>query len=326
MNMFKRPAEVVKENNSQDAKSVEKGNEEQPKITLTPQELSDLIDQKVANALSKQPKVEEKKSKEPEQFQKISINDDIPELENFEFKNRVYEIIGAGKTHSHGIRNRSKGQSLLMYNHPVTKESFSLRFSSNQTSFFEEKQSKEKGSVKIRYINVKDNLLFVPATDVRLQQFLHIHPDKGIVFREVDKTADAKKNSEKLDLSFKAESLVRGLEFAHQDALARMICDNYQEEASSAIILHDLFQKVRTHTNPELVIRLAEDEDLLIQGIAKVAVKRGYLSYVDYRFKDKDGVVILDVGRNQNEWKAIAEYLKSNEGAKLRDFLEEKLY
>jgi len=159
-----------------------------------------------------------------------------------------------------------------------------------------------------------------------LQKFLHIHPDKGIVFKEIDENADALEKIEKLDLSFKAENLVRALEFSAQDALARIICPSYKDGADSAIIKNDLFVTVRNHANPALVIKYAEDENLLVKGLAKTADARGYLRYADYRFIDDNNVVVLEVGRNQDEWNAIAEYLQTNAGNKLREELNSKLY
>lgn len=316
------------ENVTEEIQKNETPEKEQPQmVTLSVDDLNALMDKKIQEAkesfVSEQPKVEEKKK---EEFITLTNTDDIPELDGFEYKNRRYEVLLNTKSVSQGIRNRSKKGSPLQYIHPVTKQPYSLRLSSNQASFFEEKQSKEPGSVKLRYINIIDQVLFVPASDIMLQKFLHIHPDKGVVFRELDEVANAIEKTEKLDLSFKAENLVRALEFSAQDALARIICPSYKDGADSAIIKNDLFVTVRNHANPALVIKYAEDENLLVKGLAKTAVSRGYLRYADYRFIDDNNVVVLEVGRNQDEWNAIAEYLQTNAGNKLREELNSKLY
>ena len=304
--------------------------EKEPTVTLTVSQLEALMEKKIQEAKStfiqEAPKEDVKASKKQEEFIKLENNDDIPELDGFEYKNRRYEVLINTKSVSQGIRNRSKKNSPLQYIHPVTKQPFSLRFSSNQSSFFEERQSKEPGSVKLRYINIIDGVLFVPASDILLQKFLHIHPDKGIVFKEIDENADAQKKIEKMDLSFRAEELVRASDFSAQDALARIICPTYKEGASASIIKNDLFAKVRNHANPEIVIKYAEDEFLLLKGMAKTAKARGYLRYEDYRFVDENNVVVLQVGRDQDEWNAIAEYLNSNQGNSLREELTRKLY
>ena len=297
-------------------------------ITLTPEELKALIQEEVRKA---QPIVEETKTaveskKEKEPIKKIVNTDNIPELDNFEYKSRRYEIISGTKAHSYGIRNRSNSTSRLQYIHPDTKQPFSLRLTSNQPSFFEENQPKEKGSCRIRYINFKDGKLFVPASDVMLQQFLAIHPDNGVVFREIDEQKEAAKEIEIMDLRFKAQSLVRSLDIAKQTAVARILCDDYSDTWTSGVMRMNLFAKVEASAKPLDIINLCENEDLLIESLAKTALKRGFLNYANYRFTDERGQLILEVGRNDNEWKAITRYLLSNEGNDLRNHLEDKMF
>jgi len=303
----------------------EEKNQESDTITLSMEQLDALLEKKLAEKQQSQPK-EDAPSKPIEQFIKIENTDDIPELEGFEYKNRRYEVISSSNPNSCGIRNRSKKGSPLQYVHPITKKAFSLRLASNQASFFEEFQSKEKGSVSLRYINIKDNVLFVPATDTALQKFLFIHPDKNIVFKEIDEVADAKKELDLSDLRFKAESLIRNLDLAKQDAVARMICNGYSDEWDSAIMRNNLFSEVRKHAKPKYIIELCENENLLLQGLAKTAKNRGYINYSNYRFTDENGVFLLEVSRNENEWVAFANYLASNEGNKTRIYLEDKIY
>jgi hypothetical protein len=298
--------------------------EESGTITLSMEQLDALLEKKLAE--KQQSQKTEVASKPIEQFIKIENTDDIPELESFEYKNRRYEVLSGSNPNSCGIRNRSKKGSPLQYIHPVTKQAFSLRLTSNQSSFFEEKQSKEKGSVALRYINIKDNVLFVPATDAALQKFLHIHPDKNKVFKEIDEIADAQKELDLADLRFKAESLIRNLELPKQDAVARMICNGYSDEWDSAIMRNNLFSEVRKHAKPKYIIELCENENLLLQGLAKTAKNRVYINYSNYRFTDENGVFLLEVSRNENEWIAFASYLASNEGAKTRMYLEDKIY
>ena len=142
--------DVASENASQEKVETQKAT-----ITLTPEELTALIQAEVRKAqhIVEEPKtaVESKKEKEP--IKKIVNTDNIPELDNFEYKSRRYEIISGTKAHSYGVRNRSNSTSRLQYIHPDTKQPFSLRLTSNQPSFFEENQPKEKGSCRIRYNN-----------------------------------------------------------------------------------------------------------------------------------------------------------------------------
>ena len=129
-----------------------------------------------------------------------------------------------------------------------------------------------------------------------------------------------------MDLRFKAQSLVRSLDIAKQTAVARILCDDYSDTWTSDVMRMNLFAKVEASAKPLDIINLCENEDLLIESLAKTALKRGFLNYANYRFTDERGQLILEVGRNDNEWKAITRYLLSNEGNDLRNHLEDKMF
>jgi hypothetical protein len=301
------------------------------KILISPEELNEKVKQMVAEQLSNipstpQPIIQEQPKIEYREVKKLDNSDDIPELVDFIPKNRRYEIINGTKTASHGIRTRSKKASALLYIHPVTKESHPLRLTENHPSFFEHLQFKEPGANRLRFVKMIDGVLFVPATDLQLQKFLHIHPDKGIVFREIDAEMDARKELDQYELKFKAQELVRNLDFPSQDALARFIVKGYSKDWTTSEIKRNLFAEVEKQSDHKHVIGLCENSNLLIQGTAKRAVDEGLLAFKDYRFVDEKGVLVMEVGRNRNEWEAIGEYLLSNEGDTLRRHLERVLY
>lgn len=299
------------------------------KILLSPEELNEKVKQMVAEQLGSlqptpQPQVQQKV--EYQEIKKIENKDDIPELVGFIPKNRRYEIVNGTKTVSHGIRTRSKKASPLLYVHPVTGESHLLRLTENHPSFFEHLQFKEPGANRLRFVKFVDGVLFVPSTDLQLQKFLHIHPDKGLVFREIDAEQDAKKELDAYELKFKAQELVRGLDFPSQDALSRSVCKGYSSTLTPSEIKRLLFIEVDKASDHKHIISLCENKTLLIQGLAKLAVENGLMKFEDYRFVDDKGILILDVGRNRNEWEAIGEYLTSNQGDSLRSHLEKTLY
>jgi len=302
------------------------------KILISQEELNEklnaMLDERLKNIQPsvQQPIIQEQPKIEYREVKKMDNTDDIPELVGFIPKNRRYEIINGTKTASHGIRNRSKGNFPLQYVHPVTKEPHPLRLTWNHPSFFEHLQFKEPGANKLRFVKMVDGVLFVPATDLQLQKFLHIHPDKGIVFREIDAEMDAQKELDQYELKFKAQELVRALSFPEQDALARFIIKGYSKDWTSSEIKRNLFVEVDKHSDHKHIISLCENDTLLIQGLAKRAVDAELLKFQDYRFIDEKGVLVMEVGRNRNEWDAIAQYLLSNEGDRLRRHLEKTLY
>lgn len=298
-------------------------------ITMTPSQLEAFLDKKLnekLESINSQPKPQEKNEFDKyavRETKKIDNTDDIPELENFEIKDRYYNLMDNATPASYYIANRHQKNSPLQYLNKKTNTLHALRYATNQVSFFVDKQSKEDGSVIIGYIPMENGMLFVPKENPTLQKFLAIHPHNGIKFREINHDQEDKEKLTELDLNFQAQSLVRGLDFIEQDAIARLVCSDYDENWKPDRIKAEVFSKISS--NPKKFIEYAEDKTLALKGIAKTANARGYISYNNYRFKDENGVVFLEVGRNENEWEAIATYLLSNEGNLLREYLEDKI-
>ena len=305
--------------------------EEQTKEPMIPlSEVQRLIDEKLSTFKSELPKVQEPKvveqntARELQNFDLGVANyDGIPELDNWEEKDRVYVLIQGKKAASYGIRNRHKPNSPLTYVHPITRATHALRYATNQPSFFVDKQSKEAGSVTLGVIVVRGQNLFVPKSNIKLQQFLHIHPDKNIVFKELNPEEDAKKELEMSDLRFEAERLVRQLEPASQKTIAQLVCANYAEDWGSIKTKDELIKAIPK--NAKWIKTLAEDDRLPLKGLAKEACIKGFIKYEDYKFIDENEKVILEVNRAENEWDAIARYFLSSKGRTTKEYLEEKV-
>ena len=177
--------------------------EKEPSIPLS--QVSDLVAQEVAKAMANLPKQEIEKPAEvvKETYKPLSTKeenfDEIPGLEDFEVKDRLYVLCNNQKPPSRGIRNRSKAPlSPLTYLNPQTKQTFALRYSVNQVSFFMEKQ---KGDVVVTPIEFKNGMLKTNKNEIPLQKFLAIHPDNkangGSIFEEYDPAKEASIEIEK---------------------------------------------------------------------------------------------------------------------------------
>lgn len=247
--------------------------------------------------------------------------DEIPELQDFEPKDRIYVLLDNFKPVSHGIRTRHKTGSTLQYLNPRTKEVHPLRFSRSQVSFFTDKQ---KGDVTVEHVLMKDGMLKVSANDVLLQKFLFIHPDNekngGKTFKEYNPADDAKIEIEKEDELFAAQKLARELNLLKLDAIARLMCSDYKEEWQTPELKRALYNEISKA--PNKFIRLANDYSLEAKGVAKTANHRGIIDYKNYRFFNEDGQVICEVQRNEDEWDAIAAYLLSGDGRSFYDYLK----
>jgi hypothetical protein len=247
--------------------------------------------------------------------------DEIPGLEDFEIKDRMYVLCNNFKPISRGIRNRSKPGSPLTYLNPSNKQTHSLRYSVNQTSFFEDKQ---KGDVRVSPIEFKDGMLRTTKNDIPLQKFLAIHPDNkangGSIFEEYDPAKEATEEIEKEDKLFEAQTLVRSLSFTKQDAIARIMCSDYKEEWVSSELKRSLYSAVAK--SPEKFLKLANQPSLEAKGIAKTAQYRGIISYSNYKWYNEQKEVLVEVSRNEDELDAIAGYLLSGKGISFYEFLK----
>jgi len=294
--------------------------EEAPKtITLTTEELDALLDAKLAKL--QQPSQAKTVESPIVKIIQNELNDEIPELRNFERKERIYVLIDGTKPESREIPTRHKDQSPLQYINNETNETFSLYFSMTQSSFFKEKQ---KGDVKVDYLFMKDGMLKTTADDIKIQKFLAINPHNvamgGSLFEEYNPGKEAEKANDLEDQLFEAQKLVREISFLKQDAVARLMCSDYKEDWVSAELKRSLYSEVKK--DPERFLRFANDPRLELKGVAKTACHRGIIDYKNYRFLNDKGEVFCEVERNQDEWDAIADYFLSGQGKSYYEYVK----
>ena len=300
--------------------------EKEPSIPLS--QVESMLDKMLEQRLANLPKQEIEKPAEvvKETYKPLSTKeenfDEIPGLEDFEVKDRLYVLCNNQKPPSRGIRNRSKAPlSPLTYLNPQTKQTFALRYSVNQVSFFMEKQ---KGDVVVTPIEFKNGMLKTSKNEIPLQKFLAIHPDNkangGSIFEEYDPAKEASIEIEKEDRLFEAQQLVRSISPLKQDAVARLMCSDYKEEWSPAELKRTLYNAVAK--SPDKFLKLANQPSLEAKGIAKTAQYRGIISYSNYKWYNEQKEVIVEVSRNEDELDAIAGYLLSGKGISFYEFLK----
>jgi hypothetical protein len=294
--------------------------EKEPTIPLS--QVSDLVEKMVQEQLAKiplaQPQVQTDK-KEETLIPKIMVND-IPELERFEVKDRIYVLSDNTKPISFSIRHQHTPNSPLNYTNKSTQEVHALRYATNQPSFFVDKQSKELGSVSVSHITFIDGMLKVPADNITLQKFLSIHADNPSVFKEFDPKEKSKEKEQEFNVLFKAMELAKNLDYIGKDAIARLICSDYMEDWDSSRVVSEIYDSLKV--NPKKFILLAENPSLKVKGVAKTAVSRGIIKYSNFKFYNDKGEIILEVARNTDEYDAIADYFQSNAGRDLYEYIK----
>lgn len=245
---------------------------------------------------------------------KVESSDDLPEFENWVVKDRIYVLCTGHSSLSHGIKDRHKRNSPLMY------KGRALRFSTSQASFFMDKQS---GDVLLSYLSIDEGKLIVPKENTHLQKFLAIHPDNGVVFKEFDPEEESKKAFEAQNVKIDAYILSTKIDDFTRDSIAMLMCKGYTEKWEPYTIKKNLNNEIEA--NPKLFIKLAQDPALKHKTVGKISVLRGYLKYVNFKFLDENDQIICEPKMHENEYDALAAYFLSNAGRSLFEYLRHKI-
>jgi hypothetical protein len=245
---------------------------------------------------------------------KVEAEDDLPEFANWETRDRIYVLCTGYNSLSHGIKDRHKRNSPLMY------KGRALRYSTSQASFFMDKQ---QGDVLISYLSIENGNLFVPKENEHLQKFLAIHPDNGIIWKEFNPKDESKKAFDIQNTKLDAHFLSRQIDTATLEAVAMLMCKDYIESWDIYTIKRQIYNEIEA--NPNLFIKLANDKSLKLKAIGKIAVYRGLLNFRDYRFYDEGNNVVCESNRNEDEYEALAAHFSTNNGRSVYEYLKAKI-
>lgn len=294
--------------------------EEEQKVTLSLSELDALLEKKLNErkaAETPTPKQVVNTQQTPQTSQSANLKDDLPEWKNWEVKDRIYVLCETSKSVSHGIRSKHKKHSPLQYFNPETNTTHSLRYATNQNSFFMDTQV---GDALTEHILMKGGKLIVPKEQINLQKFLAIHPDKNKIWKEFDPKAETQAKLDEADKAYDAENQIRNLEYSHQEAIASVALTNFRITWGVAEVKKELFDWARA--NPTRAISLANDKSILTKGVVKTAIHRGIIEYKNKKFVDVSGKTILEVGYNEDEFDAFVAFSKEPEGQRILDYIK----
>lgn len=244
--------------------------------------------------------------------------DDIPELRGWEMKDREYELCDGTKPISLSIAKQHTKETPLQYTNKDKQTVHSLRYATNQPSFFSEKQSKEPGSVLVTDIIFSYGRLKVPANNINLQKFLAIHPHKNIVFKEYDPLAKSRKVISDKKLKLKASGLVFTVGEITNRAIAGLEFPDYVESWDPELLEERVL--AFSESQPQKYIDYTEDPTIKMKGVIKSALASGDLIYSNYRFLNKKREMIIEVAKNQNEMDELVLYFESGTGRALYEY------
>jgi len=301
----------------------QKKNEEN---TFSVSQVKQMMDEMKADIMRSIPSNSTQSNYPTQQPIKVDILDNIPELKDWVIKPREYRLCNNEKPLWREIQRQHTEQRDLQYLDRQSGKTFTMRYSSNQSSFFIEKQSINPNDVLVPRIAFEYGTLHLDVNYTRLQQFLHIHKDNiangGSLFEEFDADKVSRKDIETRKLKNKAENLIDTVGKATNRAVASLESAGYIESWSDGEVEKAIW--IFAEQNPRKYIEYCEDPSTKVKGVIKTALSKGDLVYKNYKFYDNKMEKLVDVQRDKDEIEEMATYLMSGEGRGLYEYLLNK--
>lgn len=247
------------------------------------------------------------------------IDDDIPEIANWEIKDREYRLKDGKRPITYSMRRAHSLQMAMQYFNKRTGKTHTMRWSPNQTSFFIENQSTTASDILDEEIVFNFGTLIIPGTNPNLQKFLHIHPLKNIIFNEYNASDESKKAVISKKVKAKALGLVESVSQTTNRAIVSLVNFSYIDAWTYEQVEEAIYNYAES--NPNEYIAYTEDPAVKIKGVAKSAIAKGELVWKNFKFYDKNMTLILEPDRNKPELDELAVFFQTSEGRTLYDYL-----
>ena len=240
-------------------------------------------------------------------------------VDTFEFKDRFYYLKGDKKPVIHILRSKR-----LMYFDEEMGQEREMMFTENQkTPFVDE----FKGEPRATHILFKEGVLHVPKEKKVWQLILSkYHPDLGRIYEEQDEEKDAIDELSQWEIKIDALNLAKNMDITKAESIVRTKVGSIASKMSSKEIMRDLI--LLAEENPQLVIDLANDENIEARNLGIKAVEQGIIKLSkDHRVFTlaSNGRKLLEVKYEEHPYTALVSWFKTDEGLELYSLLEKKV-
>lgn len=240
------------------------------------------------------------------------------------FVDKVYKLSRNVAPLSYMLASKNSRRKPLLHFDESEGVNKPLRYARNQKSPFEDEQD---GNVILEPIIFEDGFLRVPKENQVLQKFLHLHPDNGTLFHEVNAERDAASEVEKVEIEVDALVAARSLDIGRAEQIARAVLGHKTETMTSSEIKRDVLLFARQY--PEDFMDALNDP--MLELISKVYdfFSNGLLSYknnkdVHFNYKgNKKKLLTVPFGEQRDY--IVASFLQSDDGLETLKMLENKL-
>tara|TARA_R100000231_G_scaffold16470_1_gene17259 strand:+ start:1408 stop:2154 length:747 start_codon:yes stop_codon:yes gene_type:complete len=237
----------------------------------------------------------------------------------WEVKDRMYELTGKNRP----IIRIMKRKNLYWFDEEKGYQR-EMAYAVNQNTPFVDEF---KGRVRPGHIIFRDGILFVEKENTILQQLLSIyHPDKDLVYREIDNEVDAEADLDIFELEIDALNAAAEMEVEQMEAIMRAEIGSRVNKMKSKELRRDTL--IFARENPELFLKLANDEDVSLRNLGIKAVEANILQLSsDNRTftAGKEKRKLFEVPFDEHPYTALAAWFKTDEGLKVLKSVEKKL-
>ena len=166
---------------------------------------------------------------------------------------------------SYMLPTRHTRRSALLYFDPKTNTNRALRYAANQKTPFEDEQD---CNVILEPIVFEDGFLSVPDTNPVLQEFLYLHPQRDVVFEEIDDEKDAQEEVEDLNVEVDALIQARELSISQLEMVSRVLFGTDPDTVSTSELKRDIL--VYARNQPYNFLEVLSDPELTHTSQVKV--------------------------------------------------------
>ncbi len=241
------------------------------------------------------------------------------------YTNKSYRLLKGMSPLSYTIPSRNSSRSPLLWFDEDKGINRPLRYARNQKSPFEDEQD---GNAILEPVVFEDGMLTVDRNNQVLQQFLHHHPQNGMVFEEINREYDASKELEDAQVELNAQVLAMELPLDKMITVCRVFIGNAVDKMTTPELKRDLLMYARNR--PEELMDIINDPMLELQDTIMGFFEANLLKFakgskeVWYNIKSNKKKM-LNVPHNTDPYYIIGTYLQSDDGIEMFKLLKNTL-
>jgi len=200
-----------------------------------------------------------------------------------------------------------------------------LRYARNQKSPFEDEQD---GNAILEPIVFEDGLLHVPKNNQVLQKFLYYHPQRNMVFEEINKERDAQEELDFVEAGLEAQVIAKNLDTNSLVSVCRVLMGSRVDKMSTVELKRDILLYAKE--NPLDFLDTLNDPMLEMQDTVYQFFNKTWLVFKNQQ-KDvyfnlpKNKKKLLTVPFGEDPYYIVASYFQSDEGVELYKLLKKRL-